>query len=179
MGNKFMEGNFEKLERLLEMHDEYSRSVKESDAARLNGQVQRIDRELEVDDEEQLFLDRCDAGLFTLQQLDIILIRLANMGNRQATDEIGKLLDIKGVPLEEVCNVIEEYCSHLDTSAKAEQQELRNFAKALVDRCIEDEKTAKALRKTLGFDQPERSSTKQAAEGKKDADEAPKKEKKK
>merc|ERR1712194_298969 len=176
--NKFMEGNFEKLERLLEMHHEYSRSVKESDAARLSGQVQSIDRELEVDDEEQLFLDRCDAGLFTLQQLDIILIRLANMGNRQATDEIGKLLDIKGVPLEEVCNVIEEYCSHLDTSAKAEQQELRNFAKALVGRCIEDERTANALRKKSGGD-PERSSTKQAAEGKKDDDEAPKKEKKK
>merc|ERR1711957_1073863 len=119
------------------------------------GEVQKIDRELDVDEDEQLFLDRCDAGLFTLQQVDITLVRLANMGNRQATDEIGKLLDIKGVPLEEVCEIIEEYCSHLDTSAKAEQQELRNFAKALVDRCIEDEKTANALRKKLGGD-PER-----------------------
>ena len=69
----------------------------EADSARLKGQVQSIDRELEVDEEapmepgglhtwqhrrerarvcncllftakEQLFLDRCDAGLFTLQQ---------------------------------------------------------------------------------------------------------------
>merc|ERR1719203_953942 len=106
-----MECDFEKLERLLEMHDEYSRSVKAADSARLNGQVQRIDRELEVDEEEQLFLDRCDAGLFTLQQLDIILVRLGSMGNRQATDEIGKLLNTKGVPLEEVCDVIAEYCA--------------------------------------------------------------------
>ena len=32
--------------------------------------MQKIDRELEVDDVEQLYLDRCDAGLFTLQQVD-------------------------------------------------------------------------------------------------------------
>merc|ERR1719393_886090 len=97
--NKFTENRFEKLERLLEAHEEYNISVKEADNARLNGEMQKIDRELEVDDEEQLFLDRCDAGLFTLQQIDIILVRLASMGNRQATDEIGKLLDTKGVPL--------------------------------------------------------------------------------
>lgn len=29
--------------------------------------------------QEQLFLDRCDAGLFTLQQVDLILVRLVWM----------------------------------------------------------------------------------------------------
>merc|ERR1711920_392559 len=79
-----------------------------------HGQMQKIDRELEVDDEEQLFLDRCDAGLFTLRQADITLVRLANMGNRQATEEISKLMDAKGVPMSEIVDTIEEYCAQLD-----------------------------------------------------------------
>merc|ERR1711957_496569 len=114
------------------------------------GEVQKIDRELDVDEDEQLFLDRCDAGLFTLQQVDITLVRLANMGNRQATDEIGKLLDIKGVPLEEVCEIIEEYCSHLDVSAKAEQEELRGFARNLVKQYVPEDDEREALEKKLG-----------------------------
>merc|ERR1711992_433395 len=116
------------------MHEEYARAVKDADSARSKGELQTIDRELEVDDEEQLFLDRCDAGLFTLQQIDITVVRLANMGNRQASDEIGKLMDAKGVPLSEVCDTLDEYCSHLDDSAKEERDEIRKFLDIMIRR---------------------------------------------
>merc|ERR1712048_940077 len=132
--NKFTENRFEKLERLLEMHEEYNRSVQEADRARLNGEMQKIDRELEVDDEEQLFLDRCDAGLFTLQQIDIILVRLANMGNRQVADEISKLLDVKGVPIKQVLETVQGYCDHLDDSARQEHEDLMTYAQAIAKR---------------------------------------------
>jgi len=130
--NKFMENDFEKLERLLEMHEEYHRSVQEGDHARDAGLAQRIDRELEVDEEEQLFLDRCDAGLFTLHQVDLILIRLVNMGNRQASDEIGKLMNLKGVKLEEIRDVVQEYCRHLGDAAADERKEVRGYLRALM-----------------------------------------------
>jgi len=133
--NKFTENHFEKLERLLELHEEYARSVREADAVRLKGDVEKIDHELDVDNEEQLFLDRCDAGLFTLQQIDIVLVRLGNMGNVQATEEIGRLMNAKGVPLSEVCETLQEYCTHLDDSAGAERGELRKFLCAMVRRC--------------------------------------------
>merc|ERR1712190_132749 len=132
--NKFMENSFEKLERLLELHDEYARAVKAADSARQKGDMQTIDRELEVDDEEQLFLDRCDAGLFTLQQADITLVRLANMGNRQATEEISKLMDAKGVPMSEIVDTVEEYCSQLDDSASDERDEIKNLLSVMVRR---------------------------------------------
>merc|ERR1712157_449117 len=83
------------------------------------------------------------------------------MGNRQATDEIGKLLDIKGVPLE-------EYCAHLDSSARAEQQELRGFARSLVRRCITDAAIAEPLLQRLGEDRPEKSHA-ENTEGKSEA----------
>jgi len=133
--NKFTENRFEKLERLLEAHEEYAQAVRESDSKRSKGEFEKIDRELEVDEEEQLFLDRCDAGLFTLQQIDIVLIRLANMGNRQVADEIGKLLDVKGIPLDEVRVTVDEFAANLDESAREEREELRGFMKALVRRC--------------------------------------------
>merc|ERR1711972_1069009 len=116
------------------MHEEYARSVREMDAARSSGDMQKIDRELEVDDEEQPFLDRCDAGLFTLQQVDIIIVRLANMGNREATDELAKLLDIKGVAVEDVFETLAEYCAHLDNSAREERDEIRTFVVSIAER---------------------------------------------
>merc|ERR1712050_23412 len=133
--NKFTECRFEKLERLLEMHEEYARAVKQADLARSQGQLQHIDRELEVDEDEQLFLDRCDAGLFTLQQVDLILVRLANMGNRPIADEISKLLDVKGIPVDEIRQTVEEFMSNLDGSAAAERKEVKGFLRVLVKRC--------------------------------------------
>lgn len=132
--NKFVESNFEKLERLLEMHEEYHRSVQEADQERDQGLAQKIDRELEVNEEEQLFLDRCDAGLFTLQQVDLILVRLVNMGNRQATEEIGKLMDVKGVKLEEIKKIVLEYCTNLGQEAQEERVEVISYLRAMLTR---------------------------------------------
>ena len=109
-------------------------SVREADAKRLRGETQKINREMDVDEDEQLYLDRCDAGLCTLQQVDIVIVRLANMGNRQVSDEITKLLDIKGVPLKEVLDTVEEYRSQLDSSARPEKDELRNYARTIAKR---------------------------------------------
>merc|ERR1719383_48403 len=131
--NKFTEFHFEKLERLLEMHEEYIKSVSETDASRSS--QSQLDKELDVDGEEQLFLDRYDAGLFTLQQLDIVLIRLGNMGNEQVAEEIAKLLGSKGVSFKEIGSVVQEYCSHLDVSAAEEKRELCSFVKSLAKRC--------------------------------------------
>merc|ERR1740129_990105 len=40
--NKFVENRFEKLERLLEMHEEYARSVREMDAARSKATCRKL-----------------------------------------------------------------------------------------------------------------------------------------
>merc|ERR1719335_2104700 len=104
--NKFTENSFEKLERLLELHEEYTASVAEADQRRLSGELQQIDREMQVNEEEQLFLDRCDAGLFTLQQVDLILVRCMNMGNREVSQSIQKLFDTKGVNSKEIGKIV-------------------------------------------------------------------------
>merc|ERR1712232_459535 len=87
------------------------------------------------DEEERLYLDRCDAGLFTLRQVDLVLVRLANMGNRPVADEISKLLDVRGIPVDEIRQTVEEFLSNLDESAAAERKELKGFLRVLVKRC--------------------------------------------
>lgn len=129
--NKFTENSFEKLERLLELHEEYTRSVGEADARRLSGELKQIDREMEVNEEEQLFLDRCDAGLFTLQQVDLILVRCMNMGNREVSQSILKLFDTKGVDPKEIRKIVTEYLENLDDSAKDEREQLKEYLKTL------------------------------------------------
>jgi len=147
--NKFTENSFEKLERLLEMHEEYAASVRDQDQKRLHGEMEQIDRELEVDDEEQLYLDRCDAGLFTLQQVGVVIVRLANMGNRQVAEEMSKLLDMKGVPLQAVSDTVWEYCRHLDLeAAKGEADELMDFISALAKRCGMQDSSPAVLKET-------------------------------
>eukprot|EP00913_Durusdinium_trenchii_P027224 g25542.t2 len=115
---------------LFDVGQEYHRSVLEADRLRDQGLATTIDRELE----EQLFLDRCDAGLFTLQQVDLILVRLVNMGNRQASEEIGKLMDVKGVKLEEIRNIVVEYCSNLGQKAQEERREVISYMRAMLTR---------------------------------------------
>mmetsp|Transcript_3243 Transcript_3243/g.7202 ORF Transcript_3243/g.7202 Transcript_3243/m.7202 type:complete len:592 (+) Transcript_3243:47-1822(+) len=129
--NKFTEFQFEKLERLVELHEEYALSVMRFDEQRQHGLLNSIDKELDLDEEEALYRDQCDAGLFTLQQVDITIVRLANMGNRQVAEELATVLDSKGVELREVFHFVLQYCKQVEDTAMKEAEELRKFLRSL------------------------------------------------
>ena len=123
--NKFTENDFEKLERLLELHSSCLKRT--TDVAKIEATEEL--EEMGVDPENQYYLDRCEAGLFTLQRVDIILVRLANMGNREMTNMVIRLMDLKGVEFKEVDETINEYRGALDESAKEESDELKKLLK--------------------------------------------------
>jgi len=96
--NKFTENNFEKLERLVELHEQYRtklQSKHQSDTAKEVLAEVGLTEEL---GEEQEFLQRCEQGLFTLQQVDFTLVRLANMGNKRMSAAVAATMKTKGVP---------------------------------------------------------------------------------
>jgi beta-catenin-like protein 1 len=64
--SKFSENNFEKIERLLELFQKYARRVQAVDE-----RYQELD-DSDRDDEE-IYLERLDAGLFTLQLVCLLL----------------------------------------------------------------------------------------------------------
>lgn len=45
--------------------------------------------QLGIDKEERRYLDACDRGLFVLQQVDAIIVRLVNMGNALVSRLVG------------------------------------------------------------------------------------------
>eukprot|EP00916_Digyalum_oweni_P010485 GHVL01017543.1.p1 GENE.GHVL01017543.1~~GHVL01017543.1.p1 ORF type:complete len:281 (-),score=45.35 GHVL01017543.1:376-1218(-) len=119
--SKFTECNFEKIERLLELHDIYQHQVEDA-RVRLrfsSASLDNVKRELREEneaidpelDEVTEYLQLCDKGLGVLEKVDAILIRLCNMGNQQVANNIVKLLKVKGVKLSEIKKVLEDMCA--------------------------------------------------------------------
>ncbi|KAF8817922.1 putative beta-catenin family protein 1, partial [Cardiosporidium cionae] len=106
--NKFMEMKCEKLERVLELHDKYKQQIENVESYSLQRR-ETLNEELDIDEEEQLYLDRCESGLFVLQQADIILIRLASMGNATVSNRIYTLLQNRGIDKEEIQKTVLEF----------------------------------------------------------------------
>lgn len=82
---KFAEGEFVKLERLVELHEKYSARVRQVDARlaaeRRARKARRGDDDEEMEteaDEEREYLERADAGLSSLQLVDYLLVELAS-----------------------------------------------------------------------------------------------------
>ncbi|KAI8922394.1 DUF1716-domain-containing protein [Powellomyces hirtus] len=74
---KFMEADFEKVGRLLQMHEQYSARVQVVDLAIAKRKAEREEEDLTEDEnaieEEEDFLDRLTAGFFTLQLTDFVI----------------------------------------------------------------------------------------------------------
>ncbi|KAF8821277.1 putative beta-catenin family protein 1 [Cardiosporidium cionae] len=126
--NKFMEMQCEKLERILELHEKYKQQVENAQSFTLQRrEAEALNKELDINEEEQLYLDRCESGLFVLQQVDIILIRLASMGNTTVSNRIYTLLQNRGIDKEDIQKTVLEYCKNLDLSAKEESAILQQY----------------------------------------------------
>ncbi|CAD7930922.1 unnamed protein product [Amoebophrya sp. A25] len=110
--NKFTENEFEKLQRLFEVHLEFSQRLRLADEQRAEGR-ELVKEDLQLE-EEDIYLERCDDGLASLQLADLTIIRLANMGNRQVADAVQALFALKGVSKAEMREILEEYVAHLD-----------------------------------------------------------------
>ena len=74
--NKFLESDFEKVDRLLEMHDQYETRVLAADrnfeARRRAAAANDEDDEDEYTEDEK-YLNRLDKGLYILQLVDLVL----------------------------------------------------------------------------------------------------------
>lgn len=86
---KFIESDFEKLTQLVTLFAQY--------------QVKALNTDQEIQmknsgDAEQDYMDRLDAGLFTLHQITLILIQLASLQNIK--QRIGTLLEEHGYDFE-------------------------------------------------------------------------------
>jgi len=101
---KFVENEFEKVVRMLELHDHYAKVV-----AALDSVPQRFVAE----DEEQRLLDRLDAGLFVLQSICLVLAHAAS-----AEPAIASFLRARKAPLQSIAARITEFASQLGSEGE-------------------------------------------------------------
>jgi len=125
--NKFAENEYEKVERLLELHSKYLHMVQMVDQ-RLQQEMQELESEL---DNDYVYLQRLDGGLFTLQLIDLILVS-ASCQNEGIKERVQQLLEQKSRSKTEIISTMEEYYQNIgsgeeDEKVKTEKARLRQL----------------------------------------------------
>ncbi|UVC54651.1 hypothetical protein MACJ_003620 [Theileria orientalis] len=131
--NKFVENKHEKLERIVELHKKYTQRSKA--LLKKIDQNKKHSREifdiLNLNEGEQSYLDKYEAGLSICQMIDCVIVRLYNMDNENLPPCLLLLLHNKGVDIQDIYNNISDFLEHLSEEARdtrdAVEGLLKNF----------------------------------------------------
>lgn len=124
--SKFVENDFEKVDRLMELHLKYLEKVESIDREIENAKkFKKPDQEEEEeDDEEANYLKRLSSGLFTLQLVDYIVLEIAiSPDGSKIKERIYKILNLRSATLKTIKDIMREYVGNLQTSQNAEWRE--------------------------------------------------------
>eukprot|EP00884_Botryococcus_braunii_P022430 jgi/Botrbrau1/8871/Bobra.50_2s0027.1 len=108
---KFVENEYEKCDRLMEIYSRYTRRV-EAEEERL---VQLAEEEEEAADPEYQYLARQEAGLYTLQQVALVVGNLWFVGDLGIRKRLLQLLHQQGLTLEGLRDVLKEFHDNIGT----------------------------------------------------------------
>ncbi|TPX69153.1 hypothetical protein SpCBS45565_g02755 [Spizellomyces sp. 'palustris'] len=138
---KFEEADYEKIDRLVEMHKTYAGRVADADKE-IEDRKKELEEEDLSDDEreaeqEELFLKRLTAGLFTLQLVDFIMASVCIEDKEgQIRDRITLLLEKDGQTLDSIKTILKEYAENVgdgkgDNRENAERDRILGLVEAL------------------------------------------------
>ncbi|CAF0842197.1 unnamed protein product [Rotaria sordida] len=110
--NKFTENDHEKVDRLMELHFQYYERVQAAN--------NRIDND-EDDDEDEIYLRRLDAGLFTLQLIDYIITEIASSTTSipSIRQRVLQILNLRNSSVDTIKTIIREYANNLGNTKKS------------------------------------------------------------
>ena len=134
--SKFVENDCEKVDRLMELHFKYLRRVRHVEEQIRNDRKMAVSVDTD-DSDEDMFLRRLDAGLFTLQQVDYIIAELCTSEAGVVVGRINTLLDLHGDSRETLKETLREYASGLGGGSESsdviikQKQQLRELASKL------------------------------------------------
>lgn len=127
--NKFVEHKYEKLERLVELHEKYTAISNKAAKKKENksSSAKSMYSALKLNEDTEQYLDMYEAGLSICQLVDTILLRLYNMGNSTLSTCLLVLLHNKGVDMQDIYNNISDYMEHMDESAEENKKNIHRF----------------------------------------------------
>ena len=124
---KFEENDFEKVERLIELHFKYMDKVSLGDA-----QMKRSE-EFESLDEDEIYLRRLDNGLFTLQLVDYIILEVVSSSSK-VKERLSKLLQLRKGNLDTIIETVKEYGKNIGE----ENQEWKDKQQQNIENILEN-----------------------------------------
>uniref|UniRef100_A0A182N491 Beta-catenin-like protein 1 N-terminal domain-containing protein n=1 Tax=Anopheles dirus TaxID=7168 RepID=A0A182N491_9DIPT len=116
--SKFTENEFEKVERLMELHRKYLDKVEAMD--------REIDQQMHANEEEEqdddmLYVKRLSGGLFTLQLVDYVILEIC------CTDVVKqrvlKILNLHNGSMKMIRNIMREYAGNLGDASDSDWRE--------------------------------------------------------
>ncbi|CAG8622657.1 11207_t:CDS:10, partial [Funneliformis caledonium] len=145
--NKFIENDYEKVDRLLEMRESYEAKV-----AIINKEIEEEKEDLEDDDgemEEHYLRQRLDGGLFTLQYVDLTIAWICHE-EPTIKDHVRILLNRTGRSLSNVKTVLEEYYKNIgdDDQVRAEANNEDHVSSEKVNNSMDVDNESLILTKT-------------------------------
>eukprot|EP00039_Didymoeca_costata_P001320 m.51552 g.51552 ORF g.51552 m.51552 type:complete len:557 (-) comp10739_c0_seq2:92-1762(-) len=132
---KFIENDFEKMERLVELHLAYIKKVEICDKEIAKEKEEMVARGEELDEivENSFYLRRLDAGLSVLQHVAYTIGTVSLLLGDQVTERVEQLLKLKGGDIESVRDVL----LHFQDEAGEEDDDNGAVSKQTYERLID------------------------------------------
>ncbi|XP_001359507.1 beta-catenin-like protein 1 [Drosophila pseudoobscura] len=131
MLSKFSENDYEKVDRLLELHLKYLAKVEAIDK---EIDQQPTDPSIDEDEEaENNYIKRLTGGLFTLQRIDYILLEVSST-SETVKQRVLQILNLRGASMKTIRSIMREYAGNLGDGDTDWRQQEQTHILSLVDR---------------------------------------------
>ncbi|KAK3240256.1 hypothetical protein CYMTET_49893 [Cymbomonas tetramitiformis] len=153
VGAKFVESEFEKVDRLVELFIKYRKQVTEAEKT----YRQELEEDEEEEDEEELLSTRMDAGLFTLQLVALIAGNIWSFGHDGIRNRMRMLLRQNDLSLHLLRDVLQEHHDSIGDGDGVEERDRRRkrIAKLLMTMYEDGEQPTGDVLPSMGEAEPE------------------------
>lgn len=134
---KFVENDHIKVDRLMELHLKYHNKIQECDAKieREKRELQREGEEVDETVEDEFYVRRLDAGLFSLQLIDCIIMEVCSSGVASIKQRVVTLLNQHGGSMKDIRAIMREYAASVgDAKSKESREAEKKRILSLIDR---------------------------------------------
>lgn len=124
--NKFVENDFEKIDRLLELYFQYLEQVENIEES----------NEEDSDDETEFYMKKLDNGLYALHSIVYIILDISANGIQPIKTRVLKLLNLRNSPKSKLISIIKEYEDNLgdEESSSSSINEEKERIKQLIEK---------------------------------------------
>lgn len=134
---KFVENDHIKVDRLMELHFKYHSKIQECDTKIEKEKQSLQDEGEEIDEamEDEFYMRRLDAGLFSLQLIDCIIMEVCSSGVSSVKQRVVTLLNQHGGSMKDIRAVMREYAASVGDARSKESREVeKKRILSLIDR---------------------------------------------